>query len=223
MVTAITHIRRITMVVSRPRPPLLPPLLLFECVLESSITRAEIFPRARLAHSVPAVDSSTAVRHRRQHCRRHLFWIQKMLVFLLLTCQITQHRLPLSRVHALLRRLRTILMETSTLNVVPLSQILFFDGENARFQRRSPRSWFEFGDGNRASSAVSLRRGIKWAMGVRTPIAAPINHGTGACTLRASPQARIAEQCSCGDGASPWCFLRTCLSPLSLTRRWRSV
>ena len=38
-------------------------------------------------------------------------------------------------------------------------------------------------------------------MGVRTPNAAPINHGTGACTLRVPPQARVAQQYSCGEVA----------------------
>ena len=78
---------------------------------------------------------------------------------------------------------------TSASSVVSSSQLIvfFFDGENARFQRRSPRPWSEFGDGNRASSAVSLNRGIHSAMGVRAPNAGPINHGTVACALRAPP------------------------------------
>ena len=67
--------------VSRAHPPLLSPLLLLECVLEPPISQAEIFTRARLAHSLPAIDSSTAVRHRRQHYRGHLFYFQNMLVF----------------------------------------------------------------------------------------------------------------------------------------------
>ena len=112
-VTTITHTRRTIMMVSRPRPPLLPPLLLLECALEPPVTRAEILTRASLAHSVPAIDSSTAVRHtrpvRRQHCRGHLFWFQKVLVCLLLACPITQHKFPLPRAHGLLRRLLTIL------------------------------------------------------------------------------------------------------------------
>ena len=92
--------------------------------------------------------------------------------------------------------------------MVSCSQVIFilfyfFDGENARFQRRSPRSWSEFGDGNRACTTVSLNRGINSAMGVRAPNAAPIIDGTGACALRAPPQARVAQQYSCGDGASP--------------------
>ena len=97
------------MVVSRPRPPLLPPFLLFACTLEPPITRAEILTRAGLAHSVPAVDSSPAARHHRQHCRGHLFYFQKVFVFLLLACPITQHKLPLSRAHGLLRCLLTVL------------------------------------------------------------------------------------------------------------------
>ena len=88
----------------------------------------------------------------------------------------------------------------------------FFDGKNARFQRRSPRPWSELGDGNRASSAISLSRGINSAMGVCAPNAAPINHGTGACALRAPPQACVTQQYSCGDDASPF-FARTCSPP----------
>ena len=80
---------------------------------------------------------------------------------------------------------------TSASSVVSSSQLLYFyfyfHGENARFQRRSPRPWSGFGDGNRASRAVSLSRDINSAIGVRAPNAAPINHGTGACALRASP------------------------------------
>ena len=108
-VTTIPHTIRMTMVVSRARPPLLPPLLLLEWALEPPITRAKILTRASLVHSVPAVDSSTAVRHRRQHCRGRIFWFQKMLVFPLLSYPTKQHKLPLSRAHGLLRRLRTIL------------------------------------------------------------------------------------------------------------------
>ena len=88
------------MVVSRARPPLLPPLLFPERALEPPITRAEILVRASLAHSVPAIDISTAVRYGGQHCRGHLFYFQKMLVFLLLACPISQQGLPLSRAHA---------------------------------------------------------------------------------------------------------------------------
>ena len=92
--------------------------------------------------------------------------------------------------------------------------LILKDGENARFQRRSPRSWSEFGDGNRATGAVSLSRGINSATGVRAPNAAPINHGTGACALRAPPpQARVAQQYSCGDGA--WSFYAYAFSPPS--------
>ena len=100
------------MVVSRPRPPLLPPLLLPECASEPPITEVEILPRASQAHSVPAIDSSTAVRHiqpvRRRHGRGHLFWFHKIFVYLLLACPITQHKLPLLRTHGFLRRLLTI-------------------------------------------------------------------------------------------------------------------
>ena len=99
---------------------------------------------------------------------------------------------------------------TSASSVVCSSQVLCFlsfcfDRENARFQRRSPRSWFEFSDRNRASSAVSVNRGISSATGVRAPNSAPINHGTGACALRGPHQARVAQIFSCSDGASPFC------------------
>ena len=39
-------------------------------------------------------------------------------------------------------------------------------------------------------------------MGVRARSAALIDHGTGACALRAFPQARVTQQYSCGDGGS---------------------
>ena len=121
---------------------------------------------------------------------------------------------------------------TSASSVVPPSQVSVFDGENARFHRRSPRSWSEFCDGSRTSSAISLTTLFN---------AAPINHGTGACTLRVLPQARSAQQYSCRDGASP--FHANVFIPLLpdqavaiglrcgtadpqtlfLTTRWRSV
>ena len=41
-------------------------------------------------------------------------------------------------------------------------------------------------------------------MGVRAPSVAPINHGTGACALRAPPQVRVAQLYSVGDGVSPF-------------------
>ena len=57
------------MVVSRAHPPPLPSLLLLEYALKPPTTRAESLSRASLARVVTAIDSSTAVRHRRQHCR----------------------------------------------------------------------------------------------------------------------------------------------------------
>ena len=116
---------------------------------------------------------------------------------------------------------------TSASSVVSSSQVIFFlsfffYSENARFQRRSPRSWSEFADGNRASSAVSLSRGINSAMGVRAPNAAPINHGTGACALRAPPQERVAQQYSCGDGASPF-YANVFIPPSPFLGSWVRV
>ena len=97
------------MVVSCARPPLLPPLLLVKCALEPPTTWAKIHSRANLAQSVTVIDSSTAVRHRRQHCRGVPIFLSEDARVLLLACSVTQHRLPLSRAHGLLRRLRTIL------------------------------------------------------------------------------------------------------------------
>ena len=103
---------------------------------------------------------------------------------------------------------------TSASSVVSSSQVFFhFFRRRERFQRRSPRSWSEFGNVNRASSAVSFSRGKNSAMGARAPNAVPINHGTGACALRALPQARVAQQYSCGDGALP--FYANVFIPLS--------
>ena len=205
------------MVVSRACPPLLPPLLLLECVLEPPITQAEILTRVSLAHSRTGnrqLDGGTAPSTTLSGAH---FVVSEDARVLLLACPATQHRLPLSKAHGLLRCLRTIrdygvvpAAGTSVSSVISSLQpgnfiLLFrFDSENARFQRRSPRSWSEFGDGNRASSAVPLSRGIYSAVEVPAPNAAPINHGTGVCALRASPQARIAQQYSCGDGASPF-------------------
>ena len=102
--TTIAHTRRITMVISRSRPLPLPPALLLKCALEPPTTGAEILTSASLEHSVPAIDTSTAVRHR----RGHLFRFQKILVYLLPACPNTQHNLPRSRAHGLLRYLLTI-------------------------------------------------------------------------------------------------------------------
>ena len=95
---------------------------------------------------------------------------------------------------------------TSASNVVSSSQLIFFffDGENARFQRRSSRPWSEFGDGNRASSAVSLNRGStqQWGYALQTPPPSTMARERALCAL--PPQARVAQQYSCGDGASPF-------------------
>ena len=54
----VIHTRLTTMVASRPRPALLPPLLLLKCAMEPPTTRAETRPHASLIHSVLANDSS---------------------------------------------------------------------------------------------------------------------------------------------------------------------
>ena len=192
------------MVVSCARPPLLPPLLLLECALEPPTTRAKIHSHANLAHSVTAIDSSTTVRHRRQHC-----WGAPILVSedaRVPDASLSNNAAQIASVKS--RRAPTPSADDSN-GVVPaagtsergflqpgifFSSFLFFDGENARFQRRSRRPWSEFGDGNRPSSAVSLNRDIKLAMGVRAPNAASINHGPGACALRDPSQTRVAQQ-----------------------------
>ena len=104
---------------------------------------------------------------------------------------------------------------TNALSVVPSSQVLLllfvFLWRYRALPRGSPWPWSAFGDGNHASSAVFLSRGINSAMGVRAPNAAPITHGTRACAFCVPPQVRVAQQYSCCDGASP--FSRTCSYP----------
>ena len=96
------------MVMSHPRPPLLPLLLLLKCALEPPTTRAETRTRTSQVHSALANHSSTAVRHtqavRRQHCRGNLRLFRKMIVYLLPACPITQQKLPLLIARGLLRR-----------------------------------------------------------------------------------------------------------------------
>ena len=48
-------------------------------------------------------------RHRRQHCQGAPLLVSEDARVLLLACPVTQHRMPLSRAHGLLRRLRTTL------------------------------------------------------------------------------------------------------------------
>ena len=105
--TTIRHTRRITMVVSRAPPPILPPLLLLECALEPPKTRAKILARQPGTFR-NATDSSNAVRYRRQNLREAPRLVSEAARVLLLARPITQHRLPLSRAHGLLLRLHTI-------------------------------------------------------------------------------------------------------------------
>ena len=88
------------MVVSHPRPSLLPPLLRPECTLEMPTTRAKTRTHASQVPSAPVNYRSTKVRHtrsvRRQHCRECLRLFCKMLVHLLLACPVTQQNIPLS-------------------------------------------------------------------------------------------------------------------------------
>ena len=101
------------MVVSHPRPPLLPPLLLLKCALGLPATREENRKHASQVPSALVNDNSTAVRHTlpvgRQHCREHLGLFRKMPVYLLPVCQVTQQYFPLLRAHGLLCHLLQIL------------------------------------------------------------------------------------------------------------------
>ena len=196
--------------VSRARPPILPPLLLLACALELPITRAATLTRAILAHSVPAIDSS-AVGHRRQQYRGHLFWLETVASLSNNAAQITSVKSPRAPTPCANDSHGVPTAGTSASSVVPRRQVTVFDGENARFQRRSPRSrsrvrrWEP-----RFHRRFSQPRHKLGNEGTRSN-AAPINHGTGGCNLRVPPQARVAQQYSCGDGPSP--FSRTCSSP----------
>ena len=110
VVTPVTHIRLAIMMVSHLHPPLLHALLPVSA-LGLPTTRAETRTIASQAPSTRVNDSSTAVRHtrpvRRQHCRGHLRLFRKM--YLLPSCPIIRHKLPLLRAHGLLGRLSQIL------------------------------------------------------------------------------------------------------------------
>ena len=143
-VTTIPNTRRITMVVSRARPHFQPPLLLLECVLEPPITQSEILTCASLAHFVPAVDSSTVIRHRGQHCRGHLVRFQKMLVYLLLAYPKTQFNCFCQKsTGSYVVCGRFSRRSTGGWNYPfdrgfpqPSIDFIFFNGKNACFQRR---------------------------------------------------------------------------------------
>ena len=182
-VTTIPHTRRITIVVCRARPPLLPPSLLHECALEPLTTWAGIAFRASLAHSATAIERATLVRRRRQHCRGVPLLVSE-------NARIAVARLSNNAAQiAAVKRSRTLMPSADHSHaVVPAagnsaSIVVYYDGENARSQRRLPRSWSECGNANSPSSAVFLNRGVKSAMRVRAPKATLINHCTSACSL----------------------------------------
>ena len=161
------------MLVSHPHPPLLLPLLLLECAFGLPTTRAETQTYDSQVPSVPALDSSTAVRHtrpvRRQHCRGHPRLVRKILVYLLPVCPVTQHQLPLVRAHGLLRRLLQILTaqyrqrEPTCRARFPSARVRFRGREHAlrapfssamvRGRRREPAFTTPF-----LSAAASIRR-----------------------------------------------------------------
>ena len=107
--------------------------------------------------------------------------------------QITQHKLPLFRTHAHLRRLSHILM-VQYRRREPASPTRF-PSIRVQFRRRehAPRALFPIGHGpisatgTRANSAVLLSRGINSATGGRVSNAAPLNHGRGACASGTAP------------------------------------
>ena len=96
------------MVVSCARPPLLAPLLLLECALEPPTARVKIHSRVNLAHSVTAIDSSTAARHRRQHCRGVPILFSKDARVLLLACPVNAAQIASVKSPRLLRHMWTI-------------------------------------------------------------------------------------------------------------------
>ena len=131
-----------------------------------------------------------------------------------------------------------------TLQMASSAGLFFFffsGGENARFQRRSPRPWSEFDDGNRASSAVSVSRGINSAMGyaLQTPPPSTMAREPALCAL----PPRHASRSNIAAVTARRLFTRLCSSPplpdqavtvglrcrtadpqtLFLTTRWRSV
>ena len=200
------------MVVSRARPPLLPPLLLLECALGAAYNSGENTlarqpgtfrngNRQLGGGTAPSTTLSGGTSFGFRRCSCSVASLSNNAAQIASVKSPAAPTPPADDSHGVVPA-----AGTSVSSVVSSSQVLFFsfEGENTRFQRRFSRSWSEFGDGNRTSSAVSLNDGINLAMGVRAPHAAPINHGTGACALRAPPQARVAQQYSCGDGASPF-------------------
>ena len=165
-VTTVSYTRPIPVVVSHPRPPLLPPLPLLECALEPPITGVKS-ERASVAHSVPEIDSSTGVRHtwpvRRWHCRGELLWFQKIPVHLSQYCPITAQiasvkspRAPTPCVdysHSVVSA-----AGTRALSVVPLNQVIVSTAKTRALSAAPFGHGLSSATGNRASSAVPLGR-----------------------------------------------------------------
>ena len=184
-------------------PALLPPPLFVEYALQPPTSRAKKNSRANLAHSVTALDSSTAVRHRPQHCRGGTYFcfrrcscpVANLSSNAAQIASVKSPRAPTPSAndsHSVVRA-----VERSAPRVIFSSQeslifFLFFQRRERAIPATSLRSWSEFSDGNRASSAVTLHRGIHLGLGVRAPNAAPIHHGTGAFILRDRPPGTCA-------------------------------
>ena len=170
--------------------------------LEPPITRADVLPRASLAHSIPAIDSSTAVRHRRQNCRGHLFWFQKMLVCSVASwssnaAQIASVKSPRAPTpsaddsHGVVPAAGT----NASSVVSPSQLIVFFSTARTRASSDVPLGHgLSSATGNALPAPFPSTAAYTQQWGVRAPNAAPINHGTEAWALRASPQARVAQK-----------------------------
>ena len=224
-VTTVTHTRLTTMVVSRPRPPLLPPLLPLECAMESPTTRAGTRTRASLVHSVQVNGSLTAVWHtrpvRRRRCRGHLRWFRKMLLYLLLPCPITQNNFSSVKSPRTPTRRLSKILTARYCRREPALRASFFSARLLVRRRECvlPASAVPLGHGSssargtHASSAVPLSRGItsNSTMEVRATNAAPIHHGTGACVSPAPP--RHASRSNKAAVTARRLFRQTCSLP----------
>ena len=135
---------------SHPHPPLLPPLLLLELVVELPTTQGKTRTRISQVRFAPVNYTSTTVPRTRpircRHCRERLRLFHKMPVYLLPVCLVTQRCLPLLRAHGLLRRVG------NSDGTVPAT-------------------------GTRVSSAVPLSQGTILTAGTRASCAVLLGHG----------------------------------------------
>ena len=200
------------MVVSRPRQPLLPPLLLLECALESPVIRNPGGNTHARQHGTfrtgnRQLDGGTAPS---TTLSGKPLLVSEELVFLLLACPITQQKIDSVKSPRAPTRSpgdsHGVIPATgiSASSVIPPSQVRFSKARTRDLRDVPLGHGLSLATGTRASSAVLLSCVIYSTMGVRAPNAVAINHGTGACALRAPPQARVAQQYSCGDRTLPF-------------------